>query len=284
MAASPVSQAIRQLEAELGVELFVRTTRSVTLTEAGRRLLADGGAALQAVEEAFANATRAGHGVLGHAAARVHARRPPRDPPGARRRAARAPSGDRGRRVRGHHRQPLPRAAQPPARRRGRLLHRARPRARAPDAAARAPLRADALLAPARGRGGDLAGRAARGPLRGAARRISTRASTGACGSLCGFEPPCVVASLIWDDAEWPPGRRPGRARPRGVARHAAPHMRAVPLVPGGAHADRARVARGRRVARPAPLPRGRYAVAGTGSRIVKAGSSTCSSGPIESA
>ena len=43
----------------------MRTTRSVELTEAGRRLLADGGAALQAVEEAFANATRAGHGVLG---------------------------------------------------------------------------------------------------------------------------------------------------------------------------------------------------------------------------
>ena len=65
MAASPVSQAIRQLEAELGVELFVRTTRSVTLTEAGKRLLTEGTAALQAVEEAFANASRAGHGVLG---------------------------------------------------------------------------------------------------------------------------------------------------------------------------------------------------------------------------
>ena len=65
MAASPLSQAIRQLEAELGVELFVRTTRHVELTEAGRRLLAEGSTALQAVEAAFADAVRAGQGVLG---------------------------------------------------------------------------------------------------------------------------------------------------------------------------------------------------------------------------
>jgi DNA-binding transcriptional LysR family regulator len=45
--------------------LFVRTTRHVELTAAGRRLLADGVAALQAVDGAFANAALAGRGVLG---------------------------------------------------------------------------------------------------------------------------------------------------------------------------------------------------------------------------
>src|SRR4051794_21993225 len=65
MAVSPLSAAIRQLERELGVPLLRRTTRSVELTEAGRRLLSDGAAALAAVDEAFANARAAGRGVLG---------------------------------------------------------------------------------------------------------------------------------------------------------------------------------------------------------------------------
>jgi DNA-binding transcriptional LysR family regulator len=40
MAPSAVSEAVRRLEARVGAPLFVRTTRSVALTEAGERLLA----------------------------------------------------------------------------------------------------------------------------------------------------------------------------------------------------------------------------------------------------
>jgi hypothetical protein len=48
--------------------------------------------------------------------------------------------------------------------------------------------------------------------------------------SLCGFEPACVVASLIWDDAEWPPGEDLVTLVPAGVARHAPRHMRVLTL------------------------------------------------------
>jgi DNA-binding transcriptional LysR family regulator len=55
---SAVSQAVRQLEARLRVVLFARTTRSVSVTEAGRRLLETAGPALgqalTALEEASA--------------------------------------------------------------------------------------------------------------------------------------------------------------------------------------------------------------------------------------
>lgn len=51
MAQPPLSQAIRQLETELGVELFTRTTRQVALTGAGEVFRADVLRILQAVDE-----------------------------------------------------------------------------------------------------------------------------------------------------------------------------------------------------------------------------------------
>src|SRR4051812_40123305 len=65
MAQSPLSAAIRQLETELGVPLFKRTTRTVRLTPAGERLLQRGLPALSAVDGAFAEASRAGRGLTG---------------------------------------------------------------------------------------------------------------------------------------------------------------------------------------------------------------------------
>ncbi len=65
MAQSPLSAAIRRLEDELGVPLFERTTRTVRLTAAGERLLEQGLPALAAVDGAFAEAARAGRGLVG---------------------------------------------------------------------------------------------------------------------------------------------------------------------------------------------------------------------------
>ena len=50
MSAPPLSQRIRELEAELGLALFERSSRSVKLTVAGERLLGDARAALAAVD------------------------------------------------------------------------------------------------------------------------------------------------------------------------------------------------------------------------------------------
>lgn len=57
---SAAGQAVRALEARLGVALFVRTTRSVGLTEAGERFLVQAEPAYQALEAAGAAASDMG--------------------------------------------------------------------------------------------------------------------------------------------------------------------------------------------------------------------------------
>jgi DNA-binding transcriptional LysR family regulator len=59
IAQPPLSRAIRQLERRLGVPLLERTSRAVTLTEAGAVLLREGQAALDAVEAAERRTRRA---------------------------------------------------------------------------------------------------------------------------------------------------------------------------------------------------------------------------------
>jgi DNA-binding transcriptional LysR family regulator len=56
MAQSPLSQAIRQLESQVGATLFHRTTRRVELTPAGEALLRDAERILESVEAAQARA------------------------------------------------------------------------------------------------------------------------------------------------------------------------------------------------------------------------------------
>ncbi|MDR3606673.1 MAG: LysR family transcriptional regulator [Oligoflexia bacterium] len=52
---SAVSQSIKQLEARLGVALLARTTRSISLTEAGARFLDQAGPALEQILSAMEN-------------------------------------------------------------------------------------------------------------------------------------------------------------------------------------------------------------------------------------
>jgi DNA-binding transcriptional LysR family regulator len=59
IAQPPLSRAIRQLERRLGASLLDRTSRSVALTEAGRVLLREGRAALDAVDAAGRRTRRA---------------------------------------------------------------------------------------------------------------------------------------------------------------------------------------------------------------------------------
>ena len=61
IAQPPLSKAIRDLERQLGVHLLARTTRRVTLTQAGQTLLADARNVLDAAAAAARRARRAGH-------------------------------------------------------------------------------------------------------------------------------------------------------------------------------------------------------------------------------
>ncbi|MFF0144142.1 LysR family transcriptional regulator [Amycolatopsis sulphurea] len=65
IAQSPLSQQIRQLERDLGVELFTRTTRSVALTYAGEVFLQRARALLTDAETAADDARKAAAGQLG---------------------------------------------------------------------------------------------------------------------------------------------------------------------------------------------------------------------------
>ncbi|WP_110206769.1 LysR substrate-binding domain-containing protein [Nocardioides daejeonensis] len=68
MAQPPLSQQIKQLEAELGFALFERTTRQVALTPAGERYLERTRAVLLAVDQAGAEAKRVSTGEVGRVA------------------------------------------------------------------------------------------------------------------------------------------------------------------------------------------------------------------------
>lgn len=65
VAQSPLSQQIRKAEDDLGVQLLVRTTRSVSLTAAGEVLLERLRPSLGAIEQALDAAARTGRGARG---------------------------------------------------------------------------------------------------------------------------------------------------------------------------------------------------------------------------
>jgi DNA-binding transcriptional LysR family regulator len=234
MAASPLSAAIRQLEAELGTELFVRTTRRVELTDAGRRLLADGGAALEAVELAFANATRAGRGVLGTlriglSTVTRHELRPEllarlrERAPGIAVDISESTTGALVRELIAHRLdaavtfclEPTPGLARRTlSQERMRVLLRRGHRLSGEDEVRIEQLGGDRFVVPAQ----DL------NP--GFHRRLR---------ALCrdhGFEPDTVVATVIWDDDEWPPGDDVLTLVTERWTRHIPDRLRSVGLAP----------------------------------------------------
>src|SRR5581483_5622867 len=65
IAQPPLSRQIQQLEAELGVRLFQRTNRRVTLTEAGQVFLARARLAVEHADDAGELARQAARGEIG---------------------------------------------------------------------------------------------------------------------------------------------------------------------------------------------------------------------------
>jgi DNA-binding transcriptional LysR family regulator len=234
MAASPLSQAIRQLETELGTELFVRTTRHVELTDAGRRLLADGAAALEAVDLAFANAVRAGRGVLGTLRIGVstitrHELRPAllarlrEQAPGIAADVSESTTGALVRELVGRRLdvavtfclEPTPGLARRTlSHERMRILMRRGHRLSLEESVRLEQFRGDRFIVPAE----DLSP--------GFNRRLR---------ALCsehGFEPATSVATVIWDDDEWPAGDDVVTLVNDGWARHVPDRLRSVTLAP----------------------------------------------------
>ncbi|MFG6103425.1 LysR family transcriptional regulator [Leptothoe sp. EHU-05/26/07-4] len=68
MAQPPLSQQIKQLEIELGVQLFARTRRKVSLTAAGQVLQQEAQQLLQQLEQAVSKTQQASRGELGRLA------------------------------------------------------------------------------------------------------------------------------------------------------------------------------------------------------------------------
>jgi DNA-binding transcriptional LysR family regulator len=231
MAQSPLSAAIRQLETELGVPLFERTTRTVRLTPAGERLLERGLPALTAVDGAFAEASRAGRGLtgtlrIGSTPAARFELRPAllarvRDAlPDVEIELSEATTGTLVRELLGERLDAaLLFCADPvPGVSRRRLsddavhvLMRSSHRLSGWETVGLDALRRDRFVVP----GEDLNG--------GFHRRLR---------SLCGFEPATVVAGVIWDDAEWPAGDDVVTLTTERWARHLPSTLRAPRLEP----------------------------------------------------